>query len=223
MSRKQRITFAIAALVAASALLVTIESAVAYSRAVKSSNSDPVTFTGNISCNLQGTATITPAATNTGSGPWTVSFTGANNKCVGLGSTSLTQGGPAGPSETLKASKESFSFTFTNPAGALGGLCLALENGGAIATGITVTITWIGTSPITSTTVSYPNGGQILPGLILLQNGSVPATSSFGGTADIFLGYNLATVWTDCAKATGLASLPLNHLGGDNLMVGPAF
>jgi hypothetical protein len=220
MSRKLKLSLVAMAVAAPLALLATMGSTVASAGSAGPAVADPATFTGNISCNLQGTATITPAATNTGKGPWTVTFTGKNNKCVGLGATSLTQGSPQ---ETLTGSTDSFSFTFINPAGALGGLCLALETGGTIATPIVTTINWLGTSPITPTTVSYPNGGQILPGLILLKNGGVPATSSFAGTADIFLGYNLATVWTDCALATGLSTLKLKHLGGDNLLAGTSF
>ncbi len=50
-----------------------------------------------------------------------------------------------------------------------------------------------------------------------------PTSGSFAGTIDVLLGYNLVTVANDCALATGLTTLPMNHLGGDNLMVGPAF
>lgn len=184
-----------------------------------------VRFVGNLSCNLQGTITITPAATNTNTGPWTVAFNGTNNACVGLpytttsgttAHTSLTQGG-----ETLTGSTESFSVVVTGT-GAVGTLCHLLEFGGVIARPISFTINWTGTSPITATHVSYPNGGNIMPpGIIDLLNGTT--TGSFTGTADIALGYNLAHVFAACASVAGLSTLPVNHLGGDNLMVGPAF
>jgi len=203
------------------ALLVTIGTDVASANSAKPALS-PVTFAGNISCNLQGKLSISPPATLTSAGPWTVTFTGTNNKCVGLGTTSLTQGGSAaGGGETLKSSKESFTFTIVNVTGALGTLCTDLETGGPIATPVNTTINWLGTSPITPSAVVFPNGGTFLPGLIQLVNG--PTGGSFAGTTDILLGYNLATVWTQCATATGLATLPVNHLGGDNLMVGTAF
>jgi hypothetical protein len=204
------------------ALLATIGSGAASGQSVRPAT--PVTFVGNISCNLQGTITITPAATNTNPGPWVVKFTGKNNKCVGLPytntagttvTTPLTQSG-----EKLKSSTETFTFTVTGT-GALGTLCHDLELGGPIATPITVAINWLGTSPITGTQVSYPNGGTIYPGLIALLNGTTGG--SFAGTADILLGYNLANVFTACASTAGLSTLPVNHLGGDNLMVGPAF
>ena len=204
------------------ALLATIGSGVASGQSIKPTT--PVTFVGNISCNLQGTLTITPAATNTNTGPWTVAFTGKNNMCVGLPytnstgttvTTPLIQGG-----EKLKKSTENFTFTVTGT-GAVGTLCHDLEGGGPIATPINFGINWIGTSPITGTQVSYPNGGTIVPGLIELLNGTTGG--SFAGTADILLGYNLAHVFTACASVGGLSTLPLNHLGGDNLMVGPAF
>lgn len=187
----------------------------------------PVTFVGNISCDLQGSITITPAAFNgIGSGTWTVTFVGKNNHCVGLpyvnslGTTSttpMTQGG-----ERLTHSKDTFSFT-VNGSGAVGLLCNDFEYGGPIATPVTTTINWLGTSPITSTGVTFPNGGTIVPGVIELLNGTNALGSSFAGTTDILLGYNLATVFTACASTTGLSTLPVNHLGGDNLMVGPAF
>jgi len=185
----------------------------------------PVTFVGNLSCNLQGTLTVSPAAFNgVGSGPWTVTFTGKNNHCKGLpyttssgttATTPLSQGG-----ETLKKSTESFSYSVSG-SGALGLLCSDFEHGGPIATPIGFGITWLGTSPITGTQLNYPNGGTQYPGLIALINGS--AGGSFTGTADVLLGYNLVTVNTDCASAAGLSTLAINHLGGDNLMVGPAF
>jgi hypothetical protein len=204
------------------ALLATVGSGAASSARPRPTTA--ITFVGNISCNLQGTITISPAATTANAGPWTVTFKGTNNKCVGLPyttaaggttTTPLTQGG-----EKLKGSTESFSYQVTG-AGALGTLCKDLEFGGPIATPISFGISWTGTSPITATRVAYPNGGTVYPGLIALVNG--PTTGSFAGTADVLLGYNLAKVFTGCASAAGLSSLPANHLGGDNLMVGPAF
>jgi len=204
------------------ALLVTIGVEAASSAKSSRAGSDPTTFTGNISCNLQGIISISPAATLTSAGPWTVTFKGVNNKCVGLGGTSLTQGGtPTGGGETLTKSTDTFTFTVQNVTGALGTLCTDLETGGPIATPVNTTIDWLGTSPITASTVVFPNGGQFVPGLIQLLGGST--SGSFTGTTDVLLGYNLLTVWTDCATATGLATLPVNHLGGDNLMVGTAF
>jgi hypothetical protein len=129
--------------------------------------------------------------------------------------TPLIEGG-----EKLKSSTETFTFTVTGT-GAVGTLCHDLEYGGPIATPISFGINWIGTSPISGTQVSYPNGGTIYPGLIALLNGTTGG--SFAGTADILLGYNLANVFTACASTGGLSTSPVNHLGGDNLMVGPAF
>jgi hypothetical protein len=213
---------AAAAITIPMALLATVGSGIASSARPRPTTA--VTFVGNVSCNLQGTFTISPAATTSNAGPWTVTFKGTNNKCVGLPYTTAAGGTTTTPltqsGEKLKGSTESFSYVVTG-AGALGTLCRNLEFGGPIATPIGFGITWIGTSPITPTKVTYPNGGTVYPGLIALVNGAT--SGSFAGTADVLLGYNLATVFTDCASAAGLSSLPANHLGGDNLMVGPAF
>jgi hypothetical protein len=65
-------------------------------------------------------------------------------------------------------------------------------------------------------------GTTIVPGVLEWLNG--PTTGSFAGTTDILLGYNLASVFADCAAGgPGISSLPVTSLGGDNLMVGPAF
>jgi hypothetical protein len=185
----------------------------------------PVTFVGNISCNLQGTITITPAANNVNFGTYVVKFTGTNNHCVGLPTSStgttvtpLTQGG-----EHLKKSTDTFTFTFPQTSTTGGLLCTTLEHGGPIPTPISTTINWLGTSPITSTGVMFPNGGTIVPGVIELLNGGNAPGSSFAGTTDILLGYNLASVFAACATTAGLSTFPVNHLGGDNLMAGPAF
>ena len=51
----------------------------------------PVTFVGNISCNLQGTITISPGwEPKTNTGPWVVTFTGTKTGGVGLPYTSST-------------------------------------------------------------------------------------------------------------------------------------
>lgn len=186
----------------------------------------PVTFVGNVSCNLQGTITITPAAFNASPGSWMVTFAGHNNACVGLPSgtggvtttTPLTQGGVH-----LTHSTDTFSFTAyggsnsTSPT-----LCADLEHGGPLtASAFTTTIHWLGSGPITPTGVSF-SGATAVPGIIELLNGT-NTNGSFAGTTDILLGYNLASVFTQCGSTLGLSHLPVNHLGGDNLMVGPAF
>ena len=190
----------------------------------------PVTFTGAVSCNLHGTLTIAPAALQgTGASSYTLSFTGTNNKCVGLpyqnaagvwSTTSLTQGG-----EKLKKSTESFTVTVSLP-GAVINLCNDLEFGGAslAVTPFAAAINWIGSSPINATQVTYPSGSSLnvpAPGVVTLMSGTT--AGSFAGTIDISLGYNVAKVFAGCATTTGLSSLTINHLGGDNLLVGQGF
>jgi len=209
------------------AILVSVGSGVASGHP----NNPPVTFTGAVSCNLQGTLSITPAALQgSGSPSYTLMFKGTNNHCVGLPyqtastgtwtTTPLVQGG-----ETLKKSKESFTVTVSLP-GAVINLCNDLEFGGAslAVTPFAAAITWIGTSPITPTQVSFPAGSSLtipVPGVIALMNGTT--AGSFAGTVDISLGYNVAKVFAGCATAAGLSTLPINHLGGDNLLVGQGY
>ncbi len=181
-----------------------------------------VTFAGNVSCNLQGALTITPPANTSSTGPYNVTFNGTNNKCAGLYGTSLTLSiASTGQIVTLKKSLESFSYTV--PAGpAPGAFCQSLLSGGPSPVVPPFPIHWFGSGgTIAPTIASFPVGGNVLPGLMTWVNG--PASGTFAGTIDVFLGYNLATVASDCALATGLTTLPVNHLGGDNLMVGPAF
>ena len=189
----------------------------------------PVTFTGAVSCNLHGTLSISPPALNSASSAYSLSFTGTNNHCKGLpyptatgatGTTSLTQGG-----ETLKKSTENFKFSIGTTANPVN-LCSDLEYGAAAVPwgGGGGSITWLGTSPIAGTTLSTPSplsALNIFPTVIPLLNWT--ATGSFAGTADLLLGYNVATVFAKCATTTGLSTLPINHLGGDNLLVGPGF
>ncbi len=182
-----------------------------------------ITFPGNVSCNLSGALTISPPATTSSTGPYTVTFNGTNNKCVGLFGTSLTISIPStGQVVTLKKSIESFSYTVPASPNAPGDLCKTFLSGGSAPPVPPFPIHWFGPGGIISPTVaSFPVGGSVLPGLMTWVNG--PTGGTFAGTIDIFLGYNLVTVAADCATATGLSNLPVNHLGGDNLMVGPAF
>jgi len=226
MSRK--VLLAAMAIAVPIALLIAIGSGVASGKTKALHDPPPpVAFTGNVSCNLQGKITISPAAFNGIGYTWTITFTGTNSACVGLLGTILTQPNVAGAPETLKKSIDSFSYTVSAPAsGPPGALCNDLEYGGSLPlSGFSGTITWLGTSPISPTTVSYPAGSSMtmLPGVIALMGGLTTATSSFPGTVDILLGYSVATVFTDCASTTGLSTLPVGHLGGDNLLVGSAF
>jgi hypothetical protein len=203
------------------AVLTTVGSGIASGSASQPVPASPVTFVGNVSCNLVGKLTINPPVTDTSNAPETVTFNGKNSKCVGLptavGTTPMTQNGVK-----LKSSHESFVFSFIGTGGA-GALCQSLKVGmmPTPPTVITMPINWTGTGPITQTLLNFPNGLLFYPGLAVLVNGS--ATGSFAGTSDVLLGYNLANVFTACASSTGLSSLPINQLGGDNLMVGPAF
>jgi hypothetical protein len=205
------------------ALLVTVGRGIASGSSPRPAAFPAVTFNGNVSCNLQGALTITPPATISSIGPYNVTFHGVNNKCVGLFGTSLTLSIPAtGQIVTLKKSIESFSYTVPASPNAPGALCQTLLSGGPSPVVPPFPINWFGSGGIISPTVaSFPLGGNILPGLMTWVNG--PASGTFTGTIDIFLGYNIVTVASDCALASGLTTLPMNHLGGDNLMVGPAF
>jgi len=182
-----------------------------------------VTFPGNVSCDLTGALTISPPATNTSTGPYTVTFLGTNKKCVGLFGTSLTVIIPStGQMVTLKKSTESFSYTVPASPNAPGDLCRTLMFGGSASPVPPFPIHWFGSGGTISPTIaSFPLGGNVLPGLMTWVNG--PTAGTFAGTIDVLLGYNIVTVAADCALATGLSNLPVNHLGGDNLMVGPAF
>ena len=90
------------------ALLTTITSGVA------SAAFPPVTFTGNISCNLTGTMTISPAATSTSTGPYTVTFVGKNPECFGLYGTSLTVS-IASTGQTVKLKRTRTRSTSSSP------------------------------------------------------------------------------------------------------------
>jgi len=206
------------------ALLTTVGSGVASSNPPHPLVIGPVTFTGNVSCNLSGALTISPPATNTSTGPYTVTFTGKNKKCVGLYGTILSQGLPGTTAlVTLKKSLESFSYVVPATPNAPGNLCNTFLSGGSAPPVLPpFPITWFGSGGTISPTIaSFPLGGNILPGLMTWING--PTVGSFAGTTDLFLGYNLVTVAAGCAVATGISTLPVNDLGGDNLMVGPAF
>jgi hypothetical protein len=200
------------------ALLTTVGSGVA------SAAFPPVTFSGNISCNLSGTVTISPPATNSSTGPYTVTFMGKNNKCVGLYGTSLTLSiASTGQTVKLKKSTETFSFVVPAGSGGPGALCNTFLGGGSLPAVNPFTINWTGSGgTIVPTTTSFPAGGSAAPGLLTWMNGPNLAGSSFAGTTDVFLGFNLVTAINDCAGA-GISSLPVNDLGGDNLMVGTTF
>jgi hypothetical protein len=190
---------------------------------VASAGPPPVTFTGNVSCNLSGSITITPPATSTSTGPYTVTFTGKNTKCVGLYGTSLSQTSAAGTKPVkLKSSTETFSYIVPASPNAPGALCNTFLSGGTTPPVNPFPIIWHGMyGTIVPTTTAFPLGGNVVPGIMTWVNGPVLA-GSFPGTTDLFLGYNLATAIADCTGA-GIAALPMNDLGGDNLMVGSAF
>jgi hypothetical protein len=184
----------------------------------------PVTFSGNISCNLSGTMTISPPATSTSTGPYMVTVAGKNTKCVGLYGTSLVHTvASTGQTVKLKRSTESFSFTVPASPNAPGALCNTLLGGGSLPSVNPFPINWLGSGgTIVPTTTHFPLGGNASPGLLTWMNGPNLAGSSFAGTTDLFLGFNLVTAINDCSGA-GISSLPVNDLGGDNLMVGTAF
>jgi hypothetical protein len=208
------------------ALLAGIDPGAATAGTVHNAAIGPVTFVGNISCNLKGTMTFSPPVTSTSVDPYTITFKGTNNKCVGLGTTSLSQGLPGTTAVvTLKKSTESFSFTTTaGPNSFPGELCGTLESGGPLGNPVPpFPIIWSGSGgTITPTTATFPLAGTVAPGVFQWLNGVT--TGSFAGTTDLLLGYNLASVFTACAAGgPGIATLPVDDLGGDNLMVGPAF
>jgi hypothetical protein len=183
----------------------------------------PVMFNGNISCNLSGTMTISPAATNTSTGPYTVSFVGKNNNCIGLYGTSLTVSiASTGQTVTLKKSTDKFSFVVPAGSGAPGGLCNTLLGGGTTPAINPFPINWIGSGgTIVPTTTKFPLGGNVVPGIMTWANGT-NLTGSFPGTTDMYLGYNLATAIAGCT-GPGITTLAMNDAGGDNLMVGTTF
>jgi len=183
-----------------------------------------VTFTGNVSCNLSGTVTISPPATSTSTGPYTVTFAGKNTKCVGLYGTSLTVSiASTGQKVTLKKSTETFSFAVPASPNAPGALCHTLLGGGSLPAVGPFPINWMGSGGTIAPTIThFPLGGNAAPGLLTWMNGPNLPGSSFAGTTDLFLGFNLVTAITDCSGA-GISSIPVNDLGGDNLMVGTAF
>ena len=183
----------------------------------------PVTFNGNISCNLTGTMTISPAATSTSTGPYTVSFVGKNSKCIGLYGTSLTVTvASTGQTVNLTNSKEKFSFVIPAGANAPGGLCNTLLSGGTTPAISAFPIKWLGTGgTIVPTTTRFPLGGNVVPGIFTWVNGT-NLPGSFPGTTDMNLGYNLATAIAGCT-GPGITTLAMHDLGGDNLMVGTAF
>lgn len=193
----------------------------------------PVTFTGAVSCNLSGSATIAPTAFQTSSSAsYTITFTGKNNKCVGLpyvnsagswSTTSLTQRGSTSTSrpETLKSSTESWTIVVGNT-GSLIDLCTALESGGSLPiASFTGSITWLGTSPIAPTTISFAAGSvvSITPPVISLANGITGG--SFAGSVDASLRYSVLAVFHSCLS-TGLSAATLASFP-DNLLVGQGF
>jgi hypothetical protein len=200
-------------------LLVTVGAPSAQAIAV------PVTFTGNISCSLTGKMTFVPPLTNGGTSPTTVTFTGKNKLCKGVGipPTSLKQGGAK-----LKKSKEAYSFTL--PANN----CTALLGG--IAPPISMTVNWLGTSPITPTVITFPQGITSSSGghtsiIYAIPNDGV-ATGSFAGTAemDLEILQTDAQLLSECSHK-GIKSLtliqpkpePPPFAKNDNLEVGPLF
>ncbi len=182
----------------------------------------PVTFVGNISCSLTGTMTFTPPIPS--SGTTGVKFKGKNNHCKGVGSppASLTQGG-----ETLKKSTDTFSTTLPAP-----NTCTALSS--EIAPSITMTIQWIGTSPIAPTVITFPPGtvvvGTHINIIYAIPNDGV-AAGSFPGTAELDLQTALTTaqLLTDCSRPHGIKTLKFVQPNpetppisvNDNLEIGP--
>jgi hypothetical protein len=193
----------------------------------------PVTFKGSISCGLTGTITFKPPLSNSNTTkPTTATFKGKNNHCKGIKGTSLTQGG-----ETLKSSKDSFSFSI--PANS-GGSCSSLASG--TVPPVTTTVKWIGTSPITSTKIKFPAGTiNVSTGVITYLKGK--STGSFAGSAQtalqatkITLGngtvetFSVANALAACG-ASGIAGLTLSQPNpetkpfskNDNMEIGKAF
>jgi hypothetical protein len=193
----------------------------------------PVTFTGSISCSLVGTITFTPPLSNTQtSKPTTATFKGKNNHCKGTHGTSLTQKG-----ETLKSSTDSYSFTL--PANTSGS-CAPLATGTLPAT--TMAVTWIGTSPITGSKLTF-KPGTFNPNTGLAEYLTGTSAGSFAGSARTALQastisegngttvpYSLANVEAACA-GSGVKDLtfiqpkpePPPFSTNDNLEVGKAY
>jgi hypothetical protein len=194
----------------------------------------PVTFKGSISCSLTGTAIFTPPLTLANKTvPTKVTFTGKNDHCRGIHGTKLTQG-----HETLKASKEKFSYTIpANPNGA----CAALASGtlppitGAV-------VTWIGTSPITPTKLNL-SSGTVNPNTGVFEYLNGVSTGSFAGSARVALQatqisepggvvvpYSAANALAAC-QGKGISDLTLSQPNpepppfatNDNLEIGQAF
>ena len=183
---------------------------------VAAASKTTVTFDGNISCNLSGSAKIVPAITSTSTGPYVVTAKLKNSDCIGLSGTSTTQGGV-----TLKKSTE--DVTVNIPAGSPG--CGSLLGGGTYAvppitvkwSPSTITETVLGAATVTITPGS-PNTTLNLTGNVTSGWSTPPAA-----TYEINLGLTTATLAKDCASKAGLKSLKMNDLGGDNLEIGPNF
>ncbi len=111
-------------------------------------------------------ATISPAATSTSTGPYTVNFAGKNTKCVGLYGTSLTVSiASTGQTVKLKRSTDAF-FNFVVPAGtgAPGSLCNTLLGGGTAPAIPAFPINWSGSGgTIVPTTTTFPPVGTWCP------------------------------------------------------------
>jgi hypothetical protein len=125
---------------------------------------------------------------------------------------------------TLTKSTEKFSYVVPASPNSPGALCNTLLSGGPNPSPINpFPIKWAGAGgTIVPTTTHFPVGGNVVPGIMTWVNGPNLA-GSFPGTTDLLLGYNLATAIAGCTGPAGLTTLAMNHLGGDNLMVGTAF
>ncbi|MGA2836126.1 MAG: hypothetical protein ABSF84_05965 [Acidimicrobiales bacterium] len=170
--------------------------------------SAPVTFTGSIQCDALGGLSI---ASSAGAGAtnvdavgttYTVTFTGKFKKCVGVGSTSLIQGG-----EHLKSGVLTYSYTYTNST--VGGLCAALGTFGPLPA-MTAHVTWVGSPALPGfapSTITF-GGGFAGAGYVFYAPGST--VGSFAGpSSSLILTDSSATVLSDCATSSGLTSLAM--------------
>ncbi|MGO8872800.1 MAG: hypothetical protein ACLQPH_15625 [Acidimicrobiales bacterium] len=170
----------------------------------------PVTFTGAVQCDLLGGLSI---ASSAGAGAtnidavgttYTVKFTGKFKKCLGVGSTSLIQGG-----EHLKSGVLTYSYTYTNSS--VGGLCTALGTFGPLPA-MTANITWEGSPAAPGFAPSTINFAGGIAGTTWMFYAPGSTIGSFAGsTSSMILTDISSAVLSHCATASGLTAL---NIGG---------
>jgi hypothetical protein len=164
-----------------------------------------VIFAGSITCNVSGTATITPAAKTTNTTNGNVVFTGTLSGCNGP----LTQSGVTITGGTLTLKGKLTPNNCTAPPPVLKGHATYTTVGGP-ATGTKLTF-W-GVSPSTGgnvLTLSYPGSG------------TNSTTGSFAGTSSTLLliaDQLMPAINTACASASGLTTVDATGVNGVSMI-----